>query len=245
MYDWHSPVYELFLPEGATFEVEFHTAGQPDMSNPLAAVATRTTTAAGGLRGARLAADGMFRLLQPSDDGLQFVASGDPRAFGAEGPGRWSSADAPQSPQVQSQIAPDGSDAMLFYLHEVTPTVLYDRDGVRAKRSYDDGQTWGPEMDIVEGVSMTAADIGPDGGTIYVVGMRDSDPVVVTCSMERDAEGTPILRASDEWSAAGLPELPAGLHFLEIQNNEAHLLVDDQDTLKYFLSTDGLRTWQA
>lgn len=245
MYDWHSPVFQIPLPEGAYFDIEFHTTGQPDLWNPLAAVQTRVASA-GGLAGARMSADGMMRVVRPADGGLQFVSSGDPRGFDAVGPGRWSDAEAPSSPQVEAALADESGDAQIFYLHEITPVVLYDTGSeIRAKQSPDDGRTWGEAMDVVSGVRMTAADIGPDGGTIYVVGSRDGSPVVVVCSMERDEDGAPVLRASQEWPAAGIDSLPTGLQFMRIQNGEAHLLVDDSGTLRYYLSTDGLRSWQT
>lgn len=91
---------------------------------------------------------------------------------------------------------------------------------------------------------MTGAVMGPDGGTIYVLGMKSGAPTVAVCGIERNADGEQILRASEEFTATGLPDLPTGLHFLTLQNAMATLIIDKSGSIEAYMSTDGMRSWQ-
>lgn len=319
MFDWYSPVYEIPLPAGAIFDVTFHTAGTPALSQAEAAVQTRVL-AGGGMTGTRMTEDGMVRLVRPRQGGgLEFISGCDVRGLGAVGESAWpvSTTDAPSEPQVSSLVSSRAAatHGIAFYLHQVMPVVIYQESGnLMAVRSSDDGRTWGEAMEIVSGVTMTAAEIGPDGGTISVVGMRPnfvvaalsddhwtaasisnaieyrllngeewpasawqvfaaagwtdeqwklfttenektaplfadtraSVPVALVCSFERDADndGQPILRKTDEFAAQGLPSLPLSLQFMKIQNNVYHLIIDNSGCLRYYRSSDGMRSWQ-
>jgi len=249
MFDWYSPVYEIALPVGAIFDVTFHTAGAPALRQSEAAVQTRVF-AGGGMTGTRMTEDGMVRLVRPrSGGGLEFISGCDVRGLGAVGGASWSFSvsDAPSEPQVSSLISARAAatHGIAFYLHQVAPVVIYQESGnLMAVRSSDDGRTWDEAMEIVNGVTMTAAAIGPDGGTISIVGMRGTAPVALVCSFERTAEGVATIRATDEFAAVGLPSLPLSLQFMQIQNNVYHLIIDNSGCLRYYRSSDGMRSWQ-
>lgn len=248
MWDYYSGLYLVSLPAGAKLRVRRANIGLPDLRDSDSAIQVRVLEG-GGLSGARLMQDGMTRLLrQRSGGGLEFVASCDVRSLDAVGEAAWpySATAAPATAQITSTVTTHtiATQGLLFYLHEIAPLVLYQEGNeVLAKRSGDDGRSWGAEMVIATGVKMVAAEIGPDGGTIYLVGMRGSAAVALVCSFERDETGAHLLRATDEFPATGLSNLPTSLQFLKLQNNVAHLIVDQGGTLEYFRSTDSLRTW--
>lgn len=186
MFDWYSPVYMIPLPVDAQFDITFHTAGQPDLRQAEAAVQTRVL-AGGALTGARMTEDGMLQLVQARQGGgLQFSAACDARGLGAVSDTAWpfSEATAPGVPQIEAVITTSGAvtQGIPFYLHSVQPvTIAQKSDGIVAFLSQDDGATWSENMVLVSGVQLVAADIGPDGGTIHIVGTR-AGAALSTCS---------------------------------------------------------------
>lgn len=247
MWDYYSGIYLVPLPAGAKFRVRRANVGLPDLRNSSSAIQTRVM-AGGALNAARLMQDGMWRILRPRHGGgWDFTAGCDIRGLGGAGEAAWpwSASPAPQEPQVISTVSTATGDARLFYLHETTPTVIYIQGTtLRAVRSTDDGVTWGESMVVAQGITMVAADVGPDGATIYVVGKRGSAPVALLLGFERDEFGQAILRAVDEFEAVGLPTgLPAG-QVLKAQDGVFHLLVDSGGRIDYYRSTDGMRSWE-
>jgi len=250
MFTLYSGVYMVPLPAGSTFDMREMNIGF-GLLDADGLIQTRVLQG-GELTGVRLMQDGMVRLIQPHQGGgLEFLGACDVRAMGAQpdSASAWpySGSEAPTRAQVESIVTSAGgvTTGLLFYLHEVTPVVLYQEGAkLRAVRSLDDGLTWRDLMEIANGVTMVAADVGPDGGTIYIVGMRGQQAVGLVCSFERDAAGQTILRATDEFPAVGLSGLPTSLQMLKIQNGVFHLVVSEGGGIRYWQSVDGMRSWE-
>lgn len=248
MTTWYSPVYQVPLPAGCKFKIKFHNIGASALRSSLAVISTRVQTA-GGLTGARLMSDGMTRLVRPRPGGgLSWTGACDLRALGASGGAAlwpYSETAAPASAQVESIVSSTATAGVPFLLHEVKPVVvLQEGSDIAGVVSTDDGTTWGTVMELVSGLTMSGACMGPDGGTIYVLGMMGGSPTVAVCGIERDpVTAAQILRALETFTAEGLPSLPSGLQFLVMQNGVATLVFDKSGSIEAYTSTDGMRSW--
>jgi hypothetical protein len=248
MFEWYSPVYQVPLPAGCKFKIKFHNVGASALRSSLAVISTRVQTA-GGLTGARLMSDGMTRLVRPRPGGgLSWTGACDLRALGASGGAAlwpYSETAAPASAQVESIVSSTATAGVPFLLHEVKPVVvLQEGSDIAGVVSTDDGTTWGTVMQLVSGLTMSGACMGPDGGTIYVLGMMGGSPAVAVCGIERDpVTAAQILRAVETFTAEGLPSLPSGLQFLTMQNGVATLVFDKSGSIEAYTSTDGMRSW--
>jgi hypothetical protein len=245
-FDLYSGLYLIPLPAGAIFKVKFHNEGMAGLTY----LPVQTTVLpGGGIEGTRLMQDGMFRLVRvaTTGTGLRFIAGCDVRGLGASGAAAWdfSTSAAPTTPQVESLVTERLASAyQLVYLRQ-RPTVLYNAGrNLWAQTSDDDGATWGMATELTTGFDFTAADIGPDGGTVYVIGKRGNTTKCLICSLERDAAGVSTLRLSEEFEPAGLEDLAAGRQFLKLQNGVFHLLTDNAGSMVYYRSEDGMRTFQ-
>lgn len=241
-FTYYSAEYLIPLPAGSTLDVREMNVGVGLMD---ADGIVQTSVIQGGvLSGRRLSQDGMTRILRPvSGGGLEYAGACDVRGLGARGVNAWphSGAPAPSAPQVLGTVETSGAgNSRLLYRDTLLPWALYEKGNkLVAKTTFDDGRTWGAAMTIDPNIRLAGAAIGPDGGTIYVLGVRGTSPVALVCSVEAGG----VLRKTDEFTPEGLPSIPAGLHVLELQNGTFHLLVQQGRALQGFWSFDGMRSW--
>jgi hypothetical protein len=246
-YDLYSPRYMIPLPAGAIFKVKFHDAGMAGLTF----VPVQTSVLpGGGVTGARMAQDGMTRLVNAGSSGLEFVASCDIRALNVNGSDEslWphSAAPRPIGPQVARPIpgTAGAGFAQIFYLRQIKPVIMFQVGGnIRCAMSDDDGVTWRPIMQIASGADLVAGVMGPDGGTFYLLATRGAAPVAIIASLEPDpAGGGTIIRAIDEYPATGLPSLSPGA-LLQYVNGQFLLVVQSGSGISGYLSRDMMRSW--
>jgi hypothetical protein len=174
------------------------------------------------------------------------MSRADVRGFGATGAAAWGFSDsaAPTVAQASSLVTDQLATAwQLVYLRQ-RPVVLFGHGGGLWQRTSDnDGVTWNVATELTSGFDFIAADIGPDGGTVYVIGKRVSTIKCLLCSLERLADGTTTMRIAEEFTPEGLDDISGGSQLLKLQNGVFHLLVGSGGRLTYYRSEDGMRTW--
>ena len=243
-FDLYFGNYLIPLPAGAIFKVKFHNVGM----SGLTFVPVKTSVLPGGnLAGYRLPADGMTRLILPSNGMLQFNAGCDMRGLVANAAGAWphSASAAPTGPQVQSLIAgtEGAGNSLLFYLSHGTPWVVFEQaGGLFLAQSITDGKDWLQKVQLAANASLLAGDVGADGATLYLIALRGSNPVLLICSSERSQTGDAVLRVTEEITPTGLPTL-SGAGLLFVKGGLFRLVVDHGSGVDAYISADGGRTW--